>query len=405
MGPPLELADFLMLLVLILGSAKVFGFLAQQVGQPAVLGELIGGALLGKSALGLVDPSIEVLHLLSELGVIILLFSIGLETNLSRLLKVGPASLVVAAVGVVLPFVLGLGVCWMLGLDRLVAIVCGAALTATSVGITARVLSELGHLNDPESQIVLGAAIIDDVVGLVILTVVASLAIGGNVTVFGIVRISVLAAGFLVATIALGRLLLPALFRLTSRINRPGAPTIFALILALGLAWLADKSGSAVIIGAFAAGVLLVDSPRHHEIELGVTRLGHFFVPLFFVCVGAAVDLSALNPFEPARRPTLLVAGLLTIAAVVGKFAAGYAPFWLKARKSLIGVAMIPRGEVGLIFAQMGRSSGVLGEDLFAALTLVVMITTFLAPVLLRLLSHPTGPADEVGIEDLVNTA
>jgi Kef-type K+ transport system membrane component KefB len=405
MGHSLELTDFLKILVVILGTAKLFGLLAQRIGQPAILGELVGGALLGKSALGLVDPSIEVLHLLSELGIIILLFSIGLETNLASLLKVGRASLAVATVGVVLPFLLGVGVCWILGQDRLVSIVCGAALTATSVGITVRVLSELGHLNDPESQIVLGAAIIDDIVGLVILSVVATLATGGSVTGVGIARISLLAGGFLVVTIVVGRPLLRGLFRLTRKIKPAGSTTIYALLLALGLAWLADKAGSAVIIGAFAAGVLLVDSPRHHEIELGVTRLGHFFVPLFFVCVGAAVDLSALNPLDPARRSTLVFAGLLTVAAVLGKFAAGYAPFWLKARKSLIGVAMIPRGEVGLIFAQMGRSSGVLGEDLFAALTLVVMITTFLAPILLRLIAHPTGPPDEVGIEDLVNTA
>jgi Kef-type K+ transport system membrane component KefB len=401
----LPLADFLKLLFVILGTAKLFGFLAQKIGQPAVLGELVGGTLVGKTALGLVDPSIEALHLLSELGVIILLFSIGLETRLNSLLKVGTASMAVAVVGVVLPFLLGYGVCTLLGLERLVSIVCGAALTATSVGITARVLSELGQLNDPESQVVLGAAILDDVVGLVILTVVTGLAGGDRLTPAGIARISATAFGFLIGTVAIGRLILPRVLGRAARFRHTGSPTIVALMLALGLAWLADAAGSAVIIGAFAAGVLLVDSPGHHDVEAGVTRLGHFFVPIFFVCVGAAVDLRALSPFVPSNRHTLLIAGLLTGVAILGKFVAGYAPFWLKARKSLIGVAMIPRGEVGLIFAEVGRSSGVLGPDLFAALTLVVMVTTFISPPLLKILSHPTGPPEQTGIEDLVNTA
>jgi Kef-type K+ transport system membrane component KefB len=405
MHEPLPLADFLKLLFVILGTAKLFGFLAQKIGQPAVLGELIGGTLVGKTAFGLVDPSIEALHLLSELGVIILLFSIGLETRLNSLLKVGTASMAVAAVGVVLPFLLGYGVCTLLGLERLVSIVCGAALTATSVGITARVLSELGQLNDPESQVVLGAAILDDVIGLVILTVVTGLAGGDRLTPAGIVRISATAFGFLIGTVAIGRLILPRILGCAARFRHSGSSTIFALMLAIGLAWLADEAGSAVIIGAFAAGVVLVDSPGHHDVEAGVTRLGHFFVPIFFVCVGAAVDLRALSPFVPSNRPTLLIAGLLTAVAILGKFVAGYAPFWLKARKSLIGVAMIPRGEVGLIFAEVGRSSGVLGPDLFAALTLVVMVTTFISPPLLKILSHPTGPPEQTGIEDLVNTA
>ncbi len=178
----MDVPHFLGLLVVMLGAAKLLGFLTTKIGQPAVLGELLAGVLIGKSALGFVDPSNETLHLLSELGVIILLFSIGLETDLKKLLKVGGASAAVALAGVALPFALGYATCRLLGLEALVAIVAGAAMTATSVGITARVLSDLGQMQSEEGQIVLGAAIFDDVIGLVILAVVTGLAGGEPVT-------------------------------------------------------------------------------------------------------------------------------------------------------------------------------------------------------------------------------
>ena len=187
-------------------TAKLCGALAKAVGQPTVLGELLAGVLLGSSVLGLVNPEVEVVHLLSELGVILLLFAIGLETDLRKLLKVGGASAAVAAVGVVLPFALGYGACRLLGLPNLVAIVAGASLTATSVGITARVLSDLGRLQEPESQIILGAAVIDDIIGLVILTVVAGMTRGEEVTLLGVARITAVAFGFLVGDAGRGEL-------------------------------------------------------------------------------------------------------------------------------------------------------------------------------------------------------
>lgn len=175
--------EFLFLLIVILVGAKLVGELAERIGQPAVLGELVAGVLVGGSVLGLVDPTLESIHLLAEIGVIILLFQIGLETDLRQLLKVGGASAVVAVVGVVVPFALGYGVAVALGIAQLPSIVIGASLTATSVGITARVLSDLGRLQEPESQIVLGAAVIDDIVGLIILGVVGGLVAGEAVTV------------------------------------------------------------------------------------------------------------------------------------------------------------------------------------------------------------------------------
>lgn len=390
-----------------LGAAKLCGAIAKAVGQPTVLGELVAGVLLGSSVLGLVDPNLEeVVHLLAELGVILLLFAIGLETDLWKLMRVGGASAAVATVGVILPFALGYGACRLLGLSNLVAIVSGAALTATSVGITARVLSDLGRLQDPESQIILGAAVIDDIIGLVILTVVTGLTRGEQVTILGIAEITAVAFGFLVATVVVGSFIVPHVVRLVSRLDSHGPTVILAVILAFGLAWLADQVGSAVIIGAFAAGLVLANTPKVHEIEHGVTELGNFFVPLFFVSVGAAVDVRVLNPLEQSNHSTLLIGGLLIVAAVMGKFVAGYAAPWFKGKKSVIGVGMIPRGEVGLIFAQMGLDSGVLDAKLFSAVTLMVMVTTFLAPPLLRVLFPPKDaawvPPEPEGIEELV---
>ena len=402
----LDVPQFLGLLVVMLGVAKLLAGFAKAIGQPAVLGELLAGVLLGMSVAGLVDPKNEILHLLAELGVVILLFEIGLETDLRKLLRVGGSAAAVAAVGVVLPFALGFGVCRMLGLDNLVGIVAGASLTATSVGITARVLSDLNRLQEPESQIILGAAVIDDVIGLVILAVVTGLTQGQAVTPLSVAATTATAFGFLAGTLILGQFIVPPLARWVSRVELPGTPTILAIMLAFGLAWLASIAGSAIIIGAFAAGLLLRRSPDAHEIEKGVAHLGHFFVPLFFVVVGAAVDVSVLNPIDPANRQTLVIGGLLIAVAVVGKFAAGYAPFWFKGNKKVIGVGMIPRGEVGLIFAQMGLASGVFDAGLFSAVTLMVMVTTFIAPPLLKLLFPALRPDQEPrkpeGIEDLV---
>lgn len=405
----LDVPTFLGLLVIVFATAKALGTLAQRLGQPAVLGELIAGALLGSSVLGLVDPKQETFHLMAEVGVVILLFEIGLETDLHRLLQLGIPAAVVAIVGVVLPFAMGYGVCAWLDLGHLVSVVAGASLTATSVGITARVLNDLGRLQDVESQIILGAAVLDDILGLIILAVVEGLESGTPVTIGGVLWITVVAFGFLIVALALGKMLVPGLFRFLRRFGTPGTVTMLAVMMAFAMAWLANYAGSALIIGSFAAGLLLSGTDHAEEAERGVAHLGHFFVPLFFVGVGAAVDVRSLNPLEPANRSTLLLGGLLIVVAVLGKFLAGYAPFWFRGKKSVIGVGMIPRGEVGLIFAEKGLRAGVLNVGQFSAITLMVMVTTFLAPPLLKLLlppapRTPTPPRPE-GIEDLVTEA
>jgi Kef-type K+ transport system membrane component KefB len=405
----LNISQVLGILVVMLVAAKVSGYLAQRASQPAVLGELIGGVLVGKSVLGLVNPELETIHILSELGVVILLFAIGLETDLGRLLKVGTTSLAVALMGVVLPFALGFAACRLLGQNTIVSIVAAATLTATSVGITARVLSDLGRLHEPEGQIILGAAVIDDILGLLILGVVAELTEGREVSWLSIFQTTASALGFLVAALLIGTHVVPVLFRWAARIELPGTATALALIAAFGLAWLADRCGSAMIIGAFAAGLVVVRAPQSREIERGITEIGHFFVPLFFVAVGASVDLKALNPLDPATRLAPLIGLALIITGVAGKLAAGYAPFWFRGNKTVVGVGMIPRGEVGLIFAQAGLASGVFDAGLFGGVTMMVIITTLLAPPLLKYLLGPVeSPETKVepeGIDELVNEA
>jgi len=321
--------------------------------------------------------------------VVLLLFSIGLETDLKRLMSVGGAAFTVAIVGVLLPFGAGFGVARALGIELLPAIVAGAALTATSVGITARVLSDLGQLHSVEGQIVLGAAVIDDVIGLVILAVVSDLVAGNAPSILGVFRTTAMAFGFLAATLLLGRVVLPPLFALISRTGKEHTLATMALVLAFLLAVAASELGSALIVGAFAAGLVLAPTEHAPVIERGIVRLANVFVPIFFVAVGAAVDVRTFG------SPGVLVIGLaLTGVAVLGKLAAGYAPVWIRARKTLIGVGMIPRGEVGLIFAQTGLAAGVINAGEYSALMLMVLVTTFIAPPLLRQLitKAPAGP-------------
>jgi Kef-type K+ transport system membrane component KefB len=390
--------DFTGLLLAIgamLAAAKLLGDLFESVGQPAVLGEMLAGIVLGPSMIGLVDPHQPVLYALSEIGVLILLFQIGLETNPKKLLEVGTAALAVALVGVAVPFALGYYASAALGLEPLVRLVMGAALTATSVGITARVLSDLGRLQDRESQVVLGAAVIDDVIGLIILAVVSAVVAGGAVTPMLVGKLSLTAFGFIGVALLVGRFAVPPLFNLLDRhLKGPSLPLI-ALTVAFLVAVLAVKVGSALIIGAFTAGLLFAPTRQLHAIEKGVVQIGYFFVPLFFVTVGALVDV---RDFSDPR--VLLIGGVLTLCAVVGKVLAGFAPFWFDGRKLVIGVGMVPRGEVGLIFASMGLATGVFDGKLFSSAALMVMATTFLAPIALRFLLEPKAgppPADEGG--------
>ncbi|HYC93756.1 MAG TPA: cation:proton antiporter [Thermoanaerobaculia bacterium] len=391
----MDISELLVALLAIFAAAKLFGELAERIGQPAVLGEMVGGIVIGVSGLHLIDAHDPVLHVLSEMGVLLLLFLIGLETDVRRLLSVGGASAAVAVTGVLVPFAAGYGAGAWLGYPTAVAVFLGAALTATSVGITARVLSDLGHLDSHESQVILGAAVVDDILGLVLLTVIGSVAAGEQLTVLGVARVFGVAFGFVVMALLIGSLLAPRLVALVVRV-RVGKALFFASIMfAFGLAWLADLVGSGLIIGAFAAGLVLARTDRGRDIEHEVYDVAQFFIPIFFVSVGAAVDLRALNPFDPATRQFFIVGVLLTVVAIAGKLVAGYAAVGRPLRKLVIGVGMVPRGEVGLIFAQLGLTAGLLSGGLYSSVALMVMVTTFVAPPTLRALLAKTRRAPQ----------
>lgn len=368
-------------------GAKLFGDLAERVGQPAVLGELAVGVVLGPSVLGLVPVSDAVLEL-AEIGVVLLLFEVGLETDLQELGRVGAPALAVALGGMVLPFAGGYATARVLGHSTLTATFIGAALTATSIGITARVLSELKVLATREGQIILGAAVADDVLGLVVLAVVSKIAGGGRLELATVAKSTALAIGFLVAAIVVGIPLGRRLVRVVERSRVRGVLGAMSFAFALLVAWLAKAAESAPIVGAFAAGAALARTNRRHDIDHAIRPVVDIFAPVFFVYVGAEVDVRLLNPATPSNRPALLLGLLLAGVGFVGKFAAGFAA-WGGVRRAFIGAGMVPRGEVGLIFASVGLSTGALDQPEFVSVLVAVFLTTFVAPPLLKLLRPP----------------
>jgi Kef-type K+ transport system membrane component KefB len=400
-----SVADFLLALIAIFVAAKLFGELAERIGQPAVLGELIGGVVVGVSGLGLVRPTAETIHLLAQLGIVFLLFLIGLETDLSRLLATGPAAIVVAVVGVAVTFLGGFAIGRLLGFADVVAIFLGGALTATSVGISARVLSDLGHLQDREAQVILGAAVVDDIIGVVLLSLIGRVADGGLLNATAVIRTTLVAFGFVVVALILGSLLAPYLIRAIERIGLARGLFFASIIFALTFAWVAQAAGTAMIIGSFAAGLVLARTEKGHEIEQQVHDVAQFFVPIFFVAVGAAIDIGTLNPFHAQSRKFLAIGVLLAAVAMAGKIGAGFTAPGRGLRRSVIGVGMIPRGEVSLIFAQLGLSSGLLSPGLFSSVTVMVVLTAFVTPLLLRTLLAQRVPEELHGRCDFVMDA
>ncbi len=387
----IDLASFLLAFASALLGAKLLGEIAERLGQPAVLGELLAGVILGPSLLGLV-PLTAGIFLVAEIGVILLLFEVGLETDLAALARVGAPALAVALAGMVLPFLGGFLVTRVLGHPTLTAIFVGAALTATSIGITARVLSELNALSSREGQIVLGAAVADDVLGLVVLAVVARIADTGTAEMTMVLKATGLAVGFLAAALALGIPLGHRLIGIVGRASVRGVLVAASVAFALLVALAAKKAGSAEIIGAFATGVVLARTNRRHDISQALRPAVDLFAPLFFVAVGAQVDVALLNPFARVNQPALLLALGLTVIGFLGKFAAGFCA-WGNVRRAFIGAGMVPRGEVGLIFASLGKATKTLPEGVFVAVVLAVFATTFLAPPLLKAFRGGVGSA------------
>ncbi|MGH9278715.1 MAG: cation:proton antiporter [Acidimicrobiales bacterium] len=377
-------------ILVVLLVAKLAAEVAERLNVPAVVGEIVAGVLIGPSMLGLVEGS-EVLAVLAEIGVILLLLDVGFEMDLRELAAVGRASMSVAVVGVALPFAAGWAVAGALGMTNNEAMFVGAALTATSVGITARVFGDLRALTMVEARTVLGAAIADDVIGLVILTVVVRLASEGSVAPLSVLSILVVAVGFLVFTTLAGIRLAPGLFDRVAKSSRSsGTLVAVALAFTLAFAELASAAKLAPIVGAFVAGLALARTPVADRIRRELTPVGHLFIPVFFLQIGIEADVSQFG------RPAVLgMAAALLAVAVAGKLASAAGMFGSPGNRLLVGIGMIPRGEVGLIFATLGLRNGILGQDVYGALLLVVLATTLLTPPLLkwRLLRVRASPA------------
>ncbi|MEM1311534.1 MAG: cation:proton antiporter [Cyanobacteria bacterium P01_H01_bin.153] len=416
---PLILAGVLLSLMVVYLASKLGGELSRMMGLPPVLGELVSGVLVGVSALHLLvfpeagieasssvlmgalqtlmgtsgetlnyvfETQGEIISVLAELGVIILLFEIGLESDLKELQKVGWQAAIVAVVGVVAPFALGtVGLMAIFNVAALPAIFAGAALTATSIGITSKVLSELGQLRSREGQIIVGAAVMDDVLGIIVLAVVASLAKTGDVSIPNVAILIASASGFLLGAILIGRGFNKVFGSISDRLQTRGNLVIPALTFALALAFVAQVVHLEAILGAFAAGLVLDETDQRKELDRQIMPIADVLVPIFFVTVGARVDLSVLNPVYPENRPGLIIAAFLIVVAMIGKTITGWAVIGKEPVNRLaVGFGMIPRGEVGLVFAGIGAASGTLDRPLQAAIIAMVILTTLVAPLLLR---------------------
>jgi Kef-type K+ transport system membrane component KefB len=415
-GDPL--APVLLVLLVMLAAAKIGSEIFERLRQPAVLGELIAGLVLGNLILllpgltlfeplrgGTITESWAiVIDNLARLGVILLLFEVGLESTVSEMAKVGTSSFLVALLGVLAPFILGFGVSYLfikeVPTDLLrylpkdfalvnIHLFIGATLCATSVGITARVLKDMGRLQTKTARIVLGAAVIDDVLGLIILAVVSAIVSasisGTEVGVLSLVRIAATALGFFVVAIALGLMVVPRILHLLARLRTAGMMVISSLLLCFLLSWLAHAVGLATIVGAFAAGLILEEvhfkdfreDARLHQLIRPISTL---FVPIFFVLMGIQVRL------ETFADPALIGLGVvLTVAAIIGKQVCGLGVTEKGIDRISVGVGMIPRGEVGLIFAAIGKALNIVDDAIYSAVVFMVIFTTLVTPPVLKL--------------------
>ena len=433
-------APILLALVLISFGAALGGRAMKKIGQPAVLGELLVGMLVANLGYLFREPVTTVLReggtimqvvqmaltqslslgeaarqilpdtestrrlaevlsspagpaavsvyafvdLLSRIAVIVLLFLVGLETSVREMAKVGKTSFFVALIGVVVPFLMGLGAMAVLLPEAPLAkdLFIAGILTATSVGITARVFHDLRQAHRPEAKIILGAAVIDDILGLLVLGVVTALVVTGRISLSSVSTIGLKAVLFLVSSIGIGVWITPRIIKKIARLDIKNIKLLFGLGFAFVLSWLANLVGLATIVGAFAAGLVLeeffLDELKGHSLRDLLSPLESLIVPLFFVLMGMQVKLETF-----AERKVVLIAGALTLAAIVGKLVSGLACSPKLDRLS-VGLGMMPRGEVGLIFAGIGRGLGVVGDAVFSAVVIMVMITTFLTPPLLK---------------------
>jgi len=390
----MEQQIILIQIAVILLAARLFAEIANRFNVPTIIGELLAGVVLGPSLLGWIEPN-EILKLLAELGIILLLFEVGLETQIDKLVHSGPKAAVVALSGLILPFLLGfLSSYWLFDLPMLVSLFIGGTLTATSIGITVRVLSDLGKHNSPEGQIVLGAAVIDDLLGIFLLAVIYEFSTSGQVDISNIASVVFYVSIFFLLTPIFTRLLTPLIKQIHSKTDIPGLLPTTLVSLVLIFAYLAHLSGAPDLLGGFVAGIALsrrfflplgafiqADPDFTVDVHQQMKPIIQLFTPIFFVMVGLSLDLGAVD----WGSLFIWVFSLTTLLIAVGGKMIG--PLFIKESfrtRIAIGMAMVPRGEVGLIFAEIGRSAGILDATVYAGMILVIAYTTLAAPIWLK---------------------
>jgi Kef-type K+ transport system membrane component KefB len=386
--------DFFLILLIVLLTARVFAELTVRFNGPSVIGELLAGVVLGPSLLGWIEP-IEAIKLMAEIGIILLLFEVGLGTDLNQLARSGRKSIVVALAGFALPLLLGFCVgYWIFNLAFLVSLFIGGTLTATSIGITARVLTDLKRHHSSEGQIILGAAILDDVMGVVLLALLYEFSIGGGVSLGNAGKVISFVAVFFVLAPVAAKLMSTVIKHVNTITKIPGLIPTTIVSLVLLFAWLAHFMGAPELLGGFAAGLALsrrfflpfgaalhADPSFAERIETEMKSIIHLFTPIFFVMVGLSLNLREIDWSSPFIWVFSMV---LLIVAIVGKLAG---PLLIKESwpvRWIIGTAMVPRGEVGLIFAELGREGGILNNEIYAGMVIVIAITTVLSPLVLQ---------------------
>jgi len=376
-------------LLMMFAAAKIMGEIFERIKQPAVIGEILAGILLGPYIFGLIHPAeVDVFHVyqvLAEIGVIILLFTIGLHTRVDEIMRVGGTSLVVAVLGVILPFFFGYLYTLTAEHSTVEAMFIGAAMVATSVGITARVFADLGILDTRVAKVILGAAVIDDILGLLVLAVVTGVG-KGTISYVKITLVTLEAAGFIFFLIIIGKRLIYRVAPTLNFFKSKNAPFALAILFCLGLSALASYIDLAAIVGAFMAGMVLAELNVEFRLSAKFESLYDFLVPFFFVVMGTQVDMSVFTKFNLVGA-----ALILTIFAILGKLigcgVGAYGLGWKEA--SVVGVGMVPRGEVGMIVASIGLGMGVISSDLYSIVIFMVIVTTLLTPpVLAKMISR-----------------
>jgi Kef-type K+ transport system membrane component KefB len=385
---------FFLYLLTILLAARLMAEIAVRLKAPSVIGELAAGVVLGPSLLGWLEPN-EVLKLLAEIGIILLLFEVGLETDVRRLVNTGQKSFVVAIGGFFAPFALGFSLgFWIFDFSLLVSLFIGGTLTATSIGITVRVLSDLKRQQKKEGQIVLGAAVLDDVLGVVLLALLYEFSIGGGVSAVNAGKVLIFVGAFFILAPLAAKLISLLISRFDAISEIPGLIPTSIVSLVLFFAWLAHAVGAPELLGGFAAGLALsrrfflpfgialhTDEAFSHRIEEQMRPIIHLFTPIFFVMVGLSLNLREIDWSSPFIWSFSL---LFFAVAVAGKYAGALFVNETWKMRIIIGLAMVPRGEVGLIFAELGRVSGIFTNEVYAGMIIVITLTTLLPPIIIK---------------------